>query len=225
VLLFRGERGRIRRELDQLLKEMRQYGSALPEDFAGAWRIRSTIALEEGDSATAISAAWEALRIAESRLGARHHQAVLALVDLCYAYQSAGRYELAVKTGDRAVKRALDAYSQSTTHPNVIKARVAFGQALAGSGQLDRGLQITQAATQDASALFGPSSFLVGLDLEKLARIEMQSGKWRAAGQSIERSHSILAGHLRADSPAYASLVKLRAEIGYRESDSGAGRR
>jgi hypothetical protein len=29
------------------------------------------------------------------------------------------------------------------------------------------------------------------LDLEKLARIEMQSGEWRAAGQSIERSHSI----------------------------------
>ena len=224
VLLFRGQTGRIRPEIDQLLEEMGRYGSALPEDFAGARRIRSAIAIEQGDSATAISSALEALRIAESRLGTRHNQAVLALVDLCYAYQSAGRYELGLQTGAQAVNRGLNAYSHSTTHPNVLKARVALGQALANSGRLDRALQVTQDAIQDASALFGPSSFLVGLDLKKLAEMQMRAGKQRAARLSFERSYSILVRHFQADSPAYASLLKLRAEIGFRGSDSGAGR-
>jgi hypothetical protein len=225
VLLFRGYTKRILPDIDRLLAEMRQYSSALPEDFAGAWRIRSAIALAEGDAATAISSALEALRIAESRLGTRHNQAVLALVDLSYAYQSAGRRELALKTADQAVKRALDAYSQSTTHPNVIKARLALGQALAGCGRLDQAIQVTHDAIQDASALFGPSSFLAGLGFEKLARIQSQAGKRQAAKQSVERSYSILKDHFQADSPAYASLMTLRAGIGNRESDSGALRR
>jgi len=65
---------------------------------------------------------------------------------------------------------------------------------------------------------------LVGLDLKKLAAMQMRAGKPRAARLNIERSYSILARHFQADSPAYASLMKLRAEIGYRGSDSGARR-
>ena len=98
VLLSRGQTKKIRGDLDRLLEEMRLYGSALPEDLAGAWRLRSAVALEEGDSARAVSAALEALEIAESRLGTRQNQSVLALVDLCYAYQRAGQPELALKT-------------------------------------------------------------------------------------------------------------------------------
>jgi tetratricopeptide (TPR) repeat protein len=201
---------------------MRRYGSALPEDFAGAWRIRSAIALADGDSATAISSALESLRIAESRLGERHNQSVLALVDLGYAYQAAGQRELALKTADRAVTRALNAYSHSPTHPNVIKARLSLGQAVAGCGRPDQAMQTTQDAIQDASALFGPSSLLVGQGFEKLALIQNQAGKRQAAKQSIERAYSILTNHFEIDSPAYASLTTLRAEIENQESDSGA---
>ena len=77
VLLSRGQTNNIRGEVDHLLDEMHRYRSALPEDFAGAWRVRSAIALDDGDSAKAVSSALEALRIAESRLGARHNQSVL----------------------------------------------------------------------------------------------------------------------------------------------------
>jgi len=213
VLLFRGHTVKIRADIDRLLDDMRRYGSALPEDFAGAWRIRSAIALADGDPATAISSALESLRIAESRLGERHNQSVLALVDLGHAYQAAGQRELALKTADRAVKRALNAYSQSATHPNVIKARLALGQALAGCGRPDQAMQTIYDAIQDASALFGPSSFLVGQGFEKLARIQNQAGKRQAAKQSIERAYSILTNHFEIDSPAYASLTTLRAEI------------
>jgi len=43
--------------------------------------------------------------------------------------------------------------------------------------------------------------------------MQMRDGQWLAARQSIERSQSILARHFRTDSPAYASLAKLRSEI------------
>ena len=46
---------------------------------------------------------WRRCEIAESRLGPRHNQSVLALVDLCYAYQRAGHKELSLKTGEQAV--------------------------------------------------------------------------------------------------------------------------
>jgi eukaryotic-like serine/threonine-protein kinase len=222
VLFFRGQTDKICPEVDLLLKDMRQYGSALPEDFAGAWRIRSAIAAQQGDFSKAISAALEALRIAESHPALCRNQAVLAMVDLCTAYQCAGQKELAVKTGDLAVKRALDTYSQSTTHPNVLKARVAFYGALARSGQAGRAIHLTQAAIQDASALFGPSCRLVGLELKELAEIQMEAGQWRAARQSIEQSRSILSGHYQHDSPAYAALLKLRSEIGLRAADLDA---
>lgn len=213
VLLFRGQTDKICPEVDLLLKDMRQYGSALPEDFASAWRIRSAIAVQQGDSAKAISAALEALRIAESRPALCRNQAVLAMVDLCTAYQCAGQNELAVKTGDLAVKRALDTYSQHKTHPNVLKARVVLYRALARSGQPGRAIQLTQAAIQDASALFGQSCRLVGLELKDLAEMQMEAGQWRDAGQSVEQSYSILSGHYQHDSPAYAALLRLRAEI------------
>ena len=64
------------------------------------------------------------------------------------------RRRLALQTGEKAVMRALEAYAKSATHPNVLKARVALGHALANSGQLARGIQLTQDAIEDAIALF-----------------------------------------------------------------------
>jgi tetratricopeptide (TPR) repeat protein len=223
-LLSRGQTRKIRGDLDRLLEEMRRYGTALPEDFAGAWRLRSAVALEEGDPATAVSSALEALKVAESRLGMRHNQSVLALVDLCHAYQRAGQRELALKTGESALRRALDAYSNSATHPNVLKARVALGEALAGSDQAARGIHQTRDAIEDTSSLFGASSRLVGLNLKILAEMQMHAGQWRAAKESIGRSCSILADHLDRDSPGYASLLKLRSEIEVREAGLDARR-
>ncbi len=54
ILLSRGDTGTVRKDIDQLLAQMKHYGSALPEDFAGAWRIRSAVALEDHDALKAI---------------------------------------------------------------------------------------------------------------------------------------------------------------------------
>ena len=99
VLLSRGQTEKIHGDLDRLLEEMRRYGSALPEDFAGAWRLRSAVALEEGDSAKGGIVSTGGAGIAESRLGARHNQSVLALVDLCLCVSACG------PTGTRRSKR------------------------------------------------------------------------------------------------------------------------
>ena len=213
VWITRGQTDKGHQEIDRLLEEMQRYGSALPEDLAGAWRIRSAIAFEERDPTTAVASAQNALGIAESRLGTRHNQSVLALVDLCYAYQQAGQRELAVQTGEKAVRRALDAYSKSATHPNVLKARVALGHALAGSGQPARGIRLTQDAIEDAMALFGPTSRFVGINLKMLAELQWRAGQRSEARQSIDRAYSILVDHLHRDSPGFHSLVKLRSEI------------
>lgn len=213
ICLSRGQTDRARGDIDHLLEDMRRFGSAYPEDFAGAWRIRSAVALAEHDSGMAISSALASQRIAEARLGMHHNQSVLALVDLSYAYSLAGRQDLALKTAEQAVQRGLHAYSNSETHPNVLKARLAWAQALARSGQPFRGIRMAQAVIDDASALFGASSQLVGQYLVILAEMQTSDEQLPAARESIERAHSILVRHYRTDSPAYLSLAKLRSEI------------
>ena len=96
------------------------------------------------------------------------------------------------KRASRPSGAALRRIPIAETHPNVLKARVAFAQALAGSGQPARGIRMAKAAIEDASALFGSSSPLVGLDLATLAEMQMRAGQWLAARQSMERSRSIL---------------------------------
>ena len=177
IHLFRGEILTARREIEELLFAMRQGGRPFPEDLAGSLRARSDVAFQEGKAAEAESYALEALRVAESRLGPHQNQAVLALISLTYAYQLGKKLVLAVETGDRALRRALEAYSGRSVHANVVKARVAFAQALAASGQADRALAEMSRAIQDDSALFGASSRAVGLDLRNLARVQLRAGR------------------------------------------------
>ena len=69
-----------RREIEELLVDMRHGGRPLPEDLAGTLRARSDVAFQEGQAPEAESYALEALRLAESRLGPHHNQGVLALI-------------------------------------------------------------------------------------------------------------------------------------------------
>ena len=213
ILLFRGETSKVRGEVDRLLAQMKLYQSALPEDFAGAWRIRSAVALEDHDAPTAIASAHAALQIAETRLGVRHNQAVLGLVDLCTAQQLAGELPRALETCQNALNRALNAYSHSATHPNVLKARVAFALALARCGQLSRAINLVQSAVDDSVALFGSSSRLTAVHRKSLAELQMQAHRWQEARRNIEESQSVLSRILRPESPAYLSLQAQRARL------------
>jgi hypothetical protein len=213
VDLDRGETGTARSKVESLLHDMARFGSARPEDHAGAWRIRSILAVEEGDAAKAVSSAEAALEIAEAQLGAHHNQSVLALVDLTYAYLSGGNNQRAFETGRQAWTRSLAAYAESATHPNVIKARLAYAHALAAAGNPESAISLAKAAIRDTVVLFGPSSLLEGLSLRKLAVMEARAGHQRDAEQSIQRSCEILQRHFRKGSPGYLALPNLRQEI------------
>ena len=213
VELYRGETRPVGSEVESLLDDMARSGSVFPEDHAGAWRIRSMVAVEEGDAAKGITSAEAALQIAESRLGMHHNQSVLGLVDLSYAYLSAGNRRQALQTARRAWDRGLTTYKNSATHPNVIKARIAYAQSLGESGNPEDAIPLAKEAIRDTVALFGESSLLEGLSLKKLAVMEARAGHQLDARQSMKRSCEILFRHLRTGSPGYLALLTLRREI------------
>lgn len=112
----------------------------------------------------------------------------------------------------RARDRALEAYAGHDTHPNVLKARVAYAQALAANGQAERAVTETRQAIHDATMLFGASSRIVGVDLLRLARLHLQTGQTELAFESANRAHSILAGQLDQNTPGYAAVLEVRGE-------------
>ncbi len=213
VELYRGEIGTVHGEVESLLDDMARFGSALPEDHSGAWRIRSIVAVEGGDAAKGISAAEAALEIAESRLGVHHNQSVLGLVELSSAYLAAGDNQRSLQTAQQAWARGLAAYADSATHPNVIKARIAYAQAFGASGNFEAAIPLAKEAIGDTVTLFGAASLLEGLSLKKLAVMEARAGRHHDAERDMQRSWEILNRHLRAGSAGYAALLGLRDEI------------
>jgi tetratricopeptide (TPR) repeat protein len=181
----------------------------LPEDLAGAYRIRSSSALEAGDYALAQSSAEEANLIAKTRLPPRHNQSVLALIDLCYAQLLRGDPG-ARQTGEHALAHALESYGGSYTHANVLKARVARAQTLAANGELDLAIDETSRAIKDEAALFSPSARVIGSDLLRLSRLQLRAGQIPSALGSAERAQAILAECLDRSSAGYASVMEVR---------------
>jgi tetratricopeptide (TPR) repeat protein len=192
---------------------MRRSRRTLPEDLAGALRILSAAAIEEGNAVEAESSALEALEVAETRLGPRHNQVVLSLVDLCYAFASSGKHALAIATGERARDWALEVYSQRSTHPNVLKAREAYAFALAASGESDNGIREMNDAIRDTASSFGVSSRAEGFALRRLALMQLYAGRPEQALETVNRAVSILSEHLNRESPGFARTLELRGRI------------
>ena len=134
---------------------------------------------------------------------------MLALVDLCYARLARGDPG-ARQTGESALARALEAYNGSHTHPNVLKARVARAQALAAHGELEFAIAETSRAIDDAAALFSPSARVVGVDLLRLARLQLRAGHFQSALASADRAKKILAEYLDPSAAGYGSLLEVR---------------
>ena len=208
-LLYRGDIANVRTAVDKLLNDMNRSPATLPEDVAGAHRIVSAAALEAGDNTVAEASAREALQISERRLNRRHNQAVLSLVDLCYAQLAQGDHA-ARDTAEAAVARGLEAYGGSHSHPNVLRARVARAQTFAADGDLDLAISETSRAIEDASALFNPSARVVGVDLLRLSQLQLRAGHVASALASADRAREILTKYLDSDSAGYAALLEVR---------------
>ena len=225
VRLFRGQFAGVRDEINDLLSAMHGSPEVLPEDLAGALRIRSNLALEENDSALAEASALEALHVAEARLGPHHNQSVLALVDLSLAYQAGGKRDLSIETCERARGRALEAYGGQWNHPNTLKARVACSQVFAAAGQHARALDEAERALRDSAELFGPSSRIVGINLLNLARLQLDAGYLAPAWRNADRAISVLREHFDRQSPGYGALVQFRGLVLLAQRKYGAALR
>jgi tetratricopeptide (TPR) repeat protein len=213
VRLYRGQFGTLRNELDKLMADMEASRTTLPEDLAGTLRMQSAVACEIGDPEVARAFAAQALAIAERRLGNQHNQSVLALVDLSHAELASHHDQIALDTASHAYQRGIEAYHGSTTHPNVVKARVAHAQALAALGRRDEAFRELRRALDDSSALFGPGSRAAGYDLLRLARLELQNGRPRQALEAVEQSRSFLDDDLDPNEVGFAGLLELRGTI------------
>ena len=158
ALMYRGKTKEMRRELDDLSRELERSSAISTADRVFALRLRSGLSVDEGNPAEAQEIGRQAVRLADTGLNAHHRERLLALLDLAYAYgQGRGTAAEEMETSLLAYRLAMDAHRNNLSHPNVMKARAAYGNALASSGSLDEGIVLLEQARRDAATLFGPS--------------------------------------------------------------------
>ncbi|MEO8659410.1 MAG: serine/threonine-protein kinase [Bryobacteraceae bacterium] len=213
VHIFRGRTAEARAELGPLLHDMKEAPQTLPEDLAAAVRATSEVALDAGNAEEAEASAGEALRIAVTRLGANHNQAVLAQVMLSRAQVAGGKITVGLETARQARRRGLDAYGGQPDHPNVLKARIALGEAMAAAGDPKGGITEIESVVRSATELFGPQSRTAGQALRSLSRLELEAGHIQSALQAIVRAESILRDHFDPQSSGAAALGRLQGNI------------
>ena len=103
-----------------------------------------------------------------------------------------------------AYRLATDTHRSNLLHPNVMKARAAYGNALANSGRLDEGIALLDQARRDAATLFGPSSMTVAVYSQNLVDHELRAGLIRNALVSSEQAFRIF--EQSSDRDSYTSM-------------------
>ncbi|MEO8258348.1 MAG: serine/threonine-protein kinase [Acidobacteriota bacterium] len=210
VYRYRGRTRELRLELDRLLPLLRESPADLAEPLAIALKNRAHLEMDDGRYAAAERVAQEGLDVALARLGERHPETVAAFLMIALTYQTSRSPDLALQAAERALRIALGAYADAPRHPRVIEARQLYGQALANAGRPTEGIEQLTVAVDDAAAVFGSSSRMVGFFSEALAAVQLESGDIRAAIAGSRRSLAIVGQHSTPESFRYASVLHLR---------------
>ena len=199
VLMFRGKTHEARGGLDEVFRAHEGGRELEAADLVLAWRLRCGLAIDTGNREQAEGAGKEAVRLADLGLPDDHPEKLLALLELAYARQQSGDYDQALPVAERAYRLAAGAHPDNLLHPNVVKARTRYGNALADAGQLPRGIEELERSARDAATLFGPSSATVGVILQNLVSPLLKAGRVADALTSSERAFEIC---LRSCEPA-----------------------
>jgi serine/threonine-protein kinase len=210
VLMFRGKTKEMRVELDGIWSSVLSSGNLTPEDSAFAWRLRCGLAIDEGQSSEAETACAEAVKLAESKLGPHHRETLLDLLELAYAHSQNHHGDLEMQTAERAYRLALETYRSNPLHPTVIKARVAYGNALAETEQLAAAIEQLTQARRDAARLFGPASMTVGVYAQNVVDIQLRAGLVKEALESSATALPICEQYFQPGSLTHMSAVKSR---------------
>jgi tetratricopeptide (TPR) repeat protein len=129
---------------------------------------------------------------------------------LALAYQFGGKPRLALPAAERAFRVALDVYRGDSRHARVIEGRAVLGRALHDAGEYERGIEELTRALDDASAVFGTTSMMVGFFAGNLAKDQIEAGDIAPALQNIERSLRVLDGQVDRDSYTYGAALHTR---------------
>jgi serine/threonine-protein kinase len=210
VYRYRGKTRELRLELDRLIPLLRENPAAFAESLAIALKNQAHLEMDDGRYAQAERVAQEGLDIAIARLGERHPETVAAHLMMALTYQSSRGPDVALQAAERALPIAIAAYPDAPNHPRIIEARQLYGWALAQAGRRTEGIEQLTVAVNDAAAVFGPSSRMVGVFAESLATVQLESGEIRAALDGSRRSLDIIGRHSAHESFRYASVLHLR---------------
>jgi serine/threonine-protein kinase len=200
ILMYRGKTAEAREDLDSFFAGLDRASDLPPEDVVLAWRVRCGLGVDAGDREDAVVAGREAVRLADALLPDDHPEKLLAILELAYALQQSGAHDEAVVVAERGYRLAVETHPENVLHPNVIKARAQYGNALCVSGQRIRGLDELEQAIDDATELFGPASMTVGVYLQNVVSPLLQEGRVADALEASERSLEICRRFFEPDS-------------------------
>jgi eukaryotic-like serine/threonine-protein kinase len=211
---LRGRPQQARDDLDRLLPILRERvdrGETAAIDLVTALAHRTLTALNMGAYAEGERFAREGSVLAESRLEERDPQRVGSALLLSQALRFAKKVDLAVESGERAYRLAIDIHGGATPHLRVIEARGVYARALADAGDLVRGTAMIEASATEMRALLGPKDLQAAILVQNLVDYRIDLGEIELAEANAAEALAIIGENLAHDSMGYALTLHTRA--------------
>jgi serine/threonine-protein kinase len=207
---FRGRTKELRAEVDELLPILRGKGDVLAEDLVIALKNQAHLEIDEGRYDAAERAAEEGLAVAGQSLGSDHPETIAAVLMRALVYQYSRSPAEALRAAEIAYHNARAAFHDSPQHPRTIEGRLLYGRALAAAGQTARGVEQLKQAVDDAAAVFGPSSRMVGFFSVSLAKLQLEAGQIAESLETSNKAVDIIGRHTNPRSFRFADAIHLR---------------
>ncbi len=207
---FFGKTEEMKKELASILPELDRPSSDLA-DRIDAIENTAHLAVDEGRFADAERAADRAFGLAMAAHGEKSAitAAMARLQAMTYDYAN---NERTAEVTANAYRINLEYYNGNQRHPSVVDVRVSHGLSLIDQGRLAEGVAHLAATVDDARALFGDSSAMVGFFSGHLYRAQLEIGDIPGALANAETNFRILTGLAEPDSYTYAAAFANTAE-------------
>lgn len=199
-------------ELNDLLPRLRR-SPASSEDLAEALESHAGAAMDLARWNEAEASSKEMLDVARTQLGEHHTLTRSARWSLVQSYLLAGKYEAAAEQADIVFPLMIDAYRSEPKAPELVEARELYGRVLTGVGRLDEGIGYIAQALDDAAALFGADSVVIGYYAANLAARQLEAGDLDSALKTIDRGLAVSAVIPGPTSGLHAFSHHVRAQI------------
>ncbi|MEP7297973.1 MAG: serine/threonine-protein kinase [Burkholderiales bacterium] len=211
---LRGLPQQARADLDRVLPALRQRagtgdggGSSAAADLTTALAHRTLTAIELGTYLEAEQFAVEGVALAEARLGERDPQRVASAVLLALAYRYTRKFDLALSSGERAYRQAIEVHGAAPPHPRVIEARGVYARALGDTGDLVRGIAMLEATVADTRKLLGARNLQAGIFVQNLVDEQVELGELDRADANAVEALGIISENFAPDSVSHALTV------------------